>query len=153
MARLRRRTKAGRRAGTDQAHLPPQHVEELGQLVQMGGAEQPPQASHPLVVDRRPHRPAALGVHLHGAELPHAEGPAAKADPLLAVEQRAAVLEAVDEPDQRRDEHRQQAADQAGEQVDGRLDGTVDGPASQGRSKRNQVSSRSSSMTRRSFRS
>lgn len=68
--------------GADHAHLPAQHVDELGQLVEARLAQESPQPGHPGVVFQleglRPFAPRrrvalqdlfqlAVGVHAHGA--------------------------------------------------------------------------------------
>ena len=64
--------------GPHDVHLAPQHVQQLGQLVQPVLAQHPPHRGDPGVVLRRPTpRPLlALGVDVHRAELVDGERPA-----------------------------------------------------------------------------
>src|SRR3989442_1713867 len=74
-------------ARADEAHLAPQDVPELGQLVEAPAPEERPEARAPRIVRPRPHGPGlVLGVHAHRAELEHLEAPAVQAHPLLPVE-------------------------------------------------------------------
>jgi len=84
-----------RRPGSDHAHVAPEHVDELGELVQAPGAQEGAHPGHPGVV---PHlEEVALGFRLalelcqpllgvvhHGAELEHLEVGAVASHPLLA---------------------------------------------------------------------
>ena len=76
--RLTSSTGSGR--GPDQAHLPAQHVEQLGQFVQAEFAQEPARRGDPRIVGHLEHRPGhlvqggqlvleLLGVGHHRAEL------------------------------------------------------------------------------------
>src|SRR3954470_16171080 len=76
-----------RRPGAHQAHVPPQHVPELRQLVEAEAAKEPADRRHPRIAlqleDRAVHlvevhqlAAAVLGVRHHGAELVEGEGAA-----------------------------------------------------------------------------
>jgi hypothetical protein len=89
------------RARADRAHLPSQYVDELRELVETGGAQEPAGASDPPVA--------------HRTELENGETPPPGPEPLLTKEHRAAIVEHDDEGDDGHDgseEH--QAADRAG---------------------------------------
>src|SRR5690606_33933137 len=89
------------RSRSHEAHLAPQDIEQLGQLIEF----EAPEAG----ADRRnagvaPSGKLASGIfrtRYHGAELPDAEGLALLADTLLAEEDRAPILA----PDQHPDHH------------------------------------------------
>ena len=75
----------------DQAHLAPQDVEELGQLVDVGVPEPVADAGAAAVVVRGPDRAGlAFRVGAHAAELDDPEPPPPLPDPLLGVEDRPA---------------------------------------------------------------
>src|SRR3990172_97811 len=77
------------RAGTHQAHLAPQDIEQLGQLIQRGQAQHGANRRSAPVVAGCPNRPGVtLSVVSHGSELQHLKRPAVEAHPLLAVEDR-----------------------------------------------------------------
>src|SRR6185312_2576606 len=71
--------------GADKAHIPFQHIDDLGNLVDPGGADE---AAHPgdaIVPGGGPARHAILlGIGAHAAEFPHTEDAAVEAHPLLA---------------------------------------------------------------------
>src|SRR4051812_32620891 len=94
----------GARPGPDQAHLAPENVEELRQLIETGGTEKPSAADQARVAgcvelrhrDVRLHQPleirlmdACLDVHLHGAELEKHEAAAGVSDAFLPIKNRA----------------------------------------------------------------
>src|SRR3712207_8802620 len=60
---------------SDDAHLAPKHVQQLGQLIDVGASQEPAQPRDPRIVGGRPLRFAA-GVDPHRAELVHDEGSA-----------------------------------------------------------------------------
>ncbi len=91
------------RARPDQAHVAAQHVPQLRQLVDRGGAQEPAESSQALGVGQRP-AVGADGV-AHGAELDHRERHAAPPGPLLAEEDGPAHV-----GPHRRAGHRQQRA-------------------------------------------
>ena len=75
------------RPGPHQAHVPLQDVEQLGQLVHLGPAQETPCGSDPRVIPAHLlplHHP--LGAGPHGPELVDAEHPAAEAGALLQEE-------------------------------------------------------------------
>ena len=75
------------RPGADQAHVPFQHVEELGQLVDAALADQ---AAEPGLAGVGVLGPAGVlaGVYPHAAELVHGEGLFVQAHPLLPEQDR-----------------------------------------------------------------
>ena len=80
-------------AGTDERHVPAQHVPELRQLVDLESSQEVPEREHARVVrsgDRARRRPL---LDAHGAELVHDERLAAPADARGEVEDRAPTLE------------------------------------------------------------
>ena len=100
------------RARADQAHVAPQHVDQVRQLVEREAAQQRAHARDARIalVHRQPgaHR---LGAAHHRAQLQQVEVAAAAAHPALAVDRRAAALEAdreAGEREQRRGEQEQQ---------------------------------------------
>src|SRR5262245_52707922 len=75
------------RSGTDQAHVAPQHIEELRQLVKTPAPQESAQPRPARIVGSRPHRPGlSLGVHPHRAKLQHSEASSVDAHSLLAVQ-------------------------------------------------------------------
>ena len=93
-----------RRPGTDDAHLAGEDVQELGQLVERGPADEAADAGDARVVPHLEDRArglvlraqrleAGLGVDVHAAELEHLERAPVLADPGLAEEDRARGLE------------------------------------------------------------
>ena len=77
------------RARTDKAHLPRQHIEQLGQFIQGQGAHQPPRARQPPFV-RQQFSPVILFIR-HRLEFDDAEQLAVAAGPRLAEKRRSAV--------------------------------------------------------------
>ena len=107
------------RARPHEAHLAPHHVHDLRKLVEMEAAQHLSHRRRARIAGRRPDGPALrLRFHRHAPELEHLEHAAAEAEPRLAVQHRAAVLE----PDRQRDrnyqrqpqrqQHRQREGDQ-----------------------------------------
>ena len=80
------------RARPDQAHVAPEHIEELRQLVQLGVAEERAQPGDPGVVPHR-QRAALLGAGRHGAELVDRERLEMPADPFLFEEHRPLAVQ------------------------------------------------------------
>ena len=96
-------------ARADHAHLAPQHVEEVGQLVEAGAAQEAPQRRdavmlHPVLVRAVVRVRGRLG---HGAELPDAEQLAVPAEPLLPEEDGAGI-----EPGVRHEQKGREAGDE-----------------------------------------
>ena len=90
--RRQRRTLGSR---PDQAHLAPQHVDDLRQLVEMVPAQHPADRGAARIAPHRPHRSGTLlGVLGHGAELEHPEHPSVPSQPRLAVEHGTSALDA-----------------------------------------------------------
>ena len=88
------------RSRSDQAHLAPEDVDDLGQLVEVEASQHAAEAGAARVALASPDGSGAgLGVGHHGAELEDGEHPAPGPEPALAVEHRAAVLEADGERD------------------------------------------------------
>ena len=125
---------AQRRAGADEAHVALQDVEQLGQLVEAGAAQDVADLGDPGVTGQLEQRARALVVGLHGgqpglgvdahrAELEHPELGVAPADPLLAEQDRTAVLpldQDGDDRQHRRGDEQQRAGD---DDVERPLDG------------------------------
>ena len=107
------------RAGAHKAHLPGQHIQELGKLVDV---PPPHERSHPEpagVIACRPHGAGfGLGVEAHAADLVDIERPAASAHPELAVEYRPGRLGEHNQPKECYDREREDEADQASDNVD-----------------------------------
>ena len=84
-----------RRAGADDRHLAAEDVDQVGDLVERGAAEEAAGAGDPRVVAvddlADPDRVGALD---HRPQLPHLELAAAEADAALAVDDRAAAARA-----------------------------------------------------------
>ncbi len=85
------------RPGTDQRHLAPDDIDELGELVEAGPAEEAAEGEHPGVLadlEEGPvdfvavgeGAPLVLGPVPHRPELVHGERPAVASDPVLAEE-------------------------------------------------------------------
>ena len=118
------------RARPHQTHLALEDVSDLRQLVEMEPAQQPSHRRHPRVPPGRPDRPlAVLGAHDHRAELDDAKEAPATAQPRLAVQDGAAVLN----PDRQRDRNpqhqpegrQQQESRDRDRQVEGVLEAVV----------------------------
>ena len=79
------------RAWTHQAHVTFEHVEELRQLIQAGGAQEAPKAGEALLVGQQ----VTIGIAqvAHGAELVESEQLAVQAGALLAEDHRPAEEE------------------------------------------------------------
>ena len=75
----------------DQGHRAPQHVPQLGQLVERGAPQEGADTGDPWVMGDG--QAGARGTDAHGAQLDQPERPAVLADPLLVEEQRPPVLE------------------------------------------------------------
>ena len=107
-----------------QAHLAPQDVDRLGQLVEMEPAQHLPRARHPPVPRRGQYGPGAvLRVFHHGPELEDGEHPAAAAQAGLAVEHPPAVLQ----PDGQRDNGAEQSPQRQQRQQEKTENGEVEG--------------------------
>ena len=81
------------RPRADQAHVAPQHVEQLRQFVEVRRAQDRAEPRLARVVRRRHLRAVRLGIDPHRAELQHHERPAVQPAPLLPVEDRAGARE------------------------------------------------------------
>ncbi len=111
-------------SGTDEAHVAPQDVPELGQLVQAGLAQELP---HPRDI-RAAHRPHALGAQVRGVlahrpELQHREMPAVESDPALAVVDGPCVVE----PDRRRDGDHERGQEYQSEEGESEVEDSLQG--------------------------
>jgi hypothetical protein len=115
-----------------QRHLAEEDVEELGQLVERGAAQEMPDARDARVVGGLVDELAQavglldqvlqpVGVRHHGAELDHLEGTAILAGAQLAVEDRAAAVEADGEGDDADDGQGKRQRQGREEQVEGAL--------------------------------
>jgi hypothetical protein len=74
LGRVQREVLDPERAGSDQAHVPLQHVEQLGQLVQAGGPEEPADPADTGSIGQR--LAFRITEVVHGTELVDAEDPA-----------------------------------------------------------------------------
>ena len=81
------------RTGTHDAHLAPEHIEELGQLVHPGAAENAANSGDPGISLFGPPGAVLFGVCNHGAELKAGVLPAVAAHALLDVEDRTGRVE------------------------------------------------------------
>ena len=103
-------------ARPDDAHAAGQHIEELWQFIDAGGAQQPADPSDPIIVPAG--RLAAVGiaaVGAHRSKLVHAEQPVPPPNALLNEEYGAA---AVDLDRQRHDQHQRRQEREGGEHED-----------------------------------
>ena len=93
----------------DDRHLAPQHVQELGQLVQLAAPQEGAEREEAKVARRGDHASLRPRPVVHRPELEHREGPAVEADALRAVEDRPRAAQPDAERDQReqRADHRQ----------------------------------------------
>ena len=64
---------------------PPDHVDDLSNLIQPQLAKPSPDAGHTLIVDYSPDRSVLFGVHRHRSKFYQAEEPAVLANPFLPV--------------------------------------------------------------------
>jgi hypothetical protein len=89
---------------SDDRHLALEDVDEVGQLVDRGAAQQRADLGDPAVtiIDGKP-RPHLLGARDHRAQLEHVERRAVLADAMLAVDRVALGLQA-DREDRQRDD-------------------------------------------------
>ena len=103
-----------RRPGPDDAHLAPEDIPELGQLVEAGPPQEAARPRDPRIVGQLERvtldlvellqvGKLLLGVADHRAELDDLELAPVEADPRLAEEHRTAVLRPDGEPDRRED--------------------------------------------------
>ena len=93
-------------AGADKAHLAAQNVQELGELVEVGAAEQAAEGGAArVVVGGEGGAALEFGIEAHGADLDDVEEAAVNPHPLLAVEGGAAIV-AMDQPGGEGDEGR-----------------------------------------------
>ena len=79
--------------GAYKAHVACEHIQQLGQFVEVQCANRPAGAKHPRVVYIGECRPVLLGVTSHGAQLQDCEELAVATDALLPVDQRTAVFQ------------------------------------------------------------
>ena len=108
----------------DQAHLAPQHVRYLRQLVEMEPAQHASHRRRARIAPRRPDRARLLfRAFGHGAELQDLEHPSAPAEPRLPVQHGAAVLET----DRDRDRHPQRQPHREQRHCDERDDRQIEG--------------------------
>src|SRR6185503_8503567 len=80
------------RSGTNERHLTEEDVHDLRQLVQLELTQPTSDARDPGIATHRQELLALAGLP-HAPELPHQKGSSPPADPLLAKEDRAAVVE------------------------------------------------------------
>jgi hypothetical protein len=89
------------RSRTHKAHLAHQNVPELGQLIELGPAQQLAYSSDPWVVSAGQRSAQVIGVDDHGSEFPNAEGLAELTDSGLAVKYWTAIGELHEKGDQK----------------------------------------------------
>jgi hypothetical protein len=125
-------------AGPDHAHRGAHDVEELGQLVQAGRPQEPPDPRDAGVVLHFEQRAVALvlgqqiaqpdlGVDRHGAELEQRERLAVSPDPGLAEEHGATVLGLHGEGHQQEDRRKQDEKGKRDREVQAALDAQLGG--------------------------
>lgn len=109
----------------DQAHIAPDHVPQLGQLVQAELAQEGADPGTPVVVGRGPG--GILGVvHPHAAEFQHREDLLVQAHALLLEQHRARTGQLDRDRDEQQQRAQQDQRDQAGDDVEGALDHGVE---------------------------
>src|SRR5476649_2960503 len=96
------------RPRTDPAHVAAQNVEQLGQFVESATPQEVARARHPGIARLGEARP--VRAMEHRAELDHAEGAPAPADPRLQEEDRPWTVEPHGNGDQAEDRHQQRKA-------------------------------------------
>ena len=117
-----------RRAGAHQRHIAPQHIEELGQFVDAGTADEAPHAGDAGIVLHLEHQAvhlvpghqvlfARFGVGVHAAQLVDIEVPAVQAHALLAEDQRAGAFQLEGDRHDGDDGNTDQAAHQRAENI------------------------------------
>src|SRR3712207_5133321 len=108
---------------SDDAHLAPKHVQQLGQLIDVGASQEPAEPRDPRIVGGRPLRLAA-GVDPHRAELVHDEGSSSLTDSQLPEEDGTAV--AFDRQGcEAEDGQREESDDSGDREVDAALEGWI----------------------------
>lgn len=110
------------RSRAHQAHLAPQHVDELRQLIQAGPAEEAPDPGDPRIVPPlvRPRTEFDPAAPDHGAELQHRKDPSPFADPRLAEQDRSGRIEF--------DRHRDHRKERSAHQETARRDDEIERP-------------------------
>src|SRR6185437_5822837 len=109
------------RTRADEAHLPPQHVEDLRQLIDAGLAHEGAHPRDARIALRRPLRLSVLlRIDAHAAELQQLEFPPEQAYPALAVEDRRAP--AVPELDGERGEQHDRQAEHEHHEARGQIE-------------------------------
>ena len=109
------------RPRADQAHVPSDHVHQLGQLVDGVAADERAHTTGPVGIGR-PLRRAAVGQRSHRAQLEELEPPAVEADPLLPVDHTRPHLQAHGQGGQ----HHERAQDEHGRRRQGHVDRALD---------------------------
>ncbi len=88
------------RAGADDAHVAFEDIDELGQLVDFGFAQETAHRQHPRIPAGRVQSAAQVRTRLeHGGEFPDVEGGVVQTDPLLEIKNLMLAGEAEDEAD------------------------------------------------------
>ena len=111
----------GRSLGTraDQRHLALEHIPQLRQLVDRPLAQESTDGGAAGITADRPHRAGGrFGVHPHRAELPDHERFAVEPHTLLAVENRATIIEPDDQCEDRQEGQEDHHADGRQRQID-----------------------------------
>src|SRR5580658_5308262 len=115
-------------ARSDEAHDAPQYVQQLGQLVQAGGADEGAYFGDARIVGLRPLRdPVLFGIHAHAAKLHDREHPSVLPDALLSVQRRSppAILD-LDSQDYKQHQRRTEQQDgSAGDEVETAVEQTA----------------------------
>ena len=117
-----------RRAGAHKAHIAPQHVKKLRQLVNAGAADEFTHLGHAGVILHFEHQAvhfilghqlllAGLGVHVHAAQLVDVKIPPVAAHTLLFKKQRAGAFELERDGDHRDDRDADDTADDSAHHV------------------------------------
>src|SRR5207302_11063490 len=81
------------RTRSDQAHLAPENVEQLRQLVELGAPQEPSDSSDAPVVAAGYGKAHPVGADDHGPQLVHPERTPVAPDPGAGVESRTAALD------------------------------------------------------------
>ena len=108
-------------AGAHQAHIAPEHVDQLGQLIEAGRAQEVAEPGLPLFVGQQ-HALRIAGIG-HRAELDHPERLAVPSRPLLGEEHRPAQLPGNQQGQHQQDGRKDDQAQEGGGEVEWAFNG------------------------------